>query len=74
MKSEWQTVRADQFCTFVTDGTHDSPKPQTEGKRLITSRHLKGYDIDYSSANLISEADYQKIITRSAVKSEAKRS
>ena len=67
MKSEWQTVRADQFCTFVTDGTHDSPKPQTEGKRLITSRHLKGYDIDYSSANLISEADYQKIITRSAV-------
>ena len=34
---------------------------------MITSRHLKGYDIDYSSANLISEADYQKIITRSAV-------
>ena len=21
----WETIRADQFCAFITDGTHDSP-------------------------------------------------
>ena len=63
----WKTVRADEFCSFVTDGTHDSPKPQSQGRRLITSKHLKGDYIDFDSANWISEGDYQKIIARSAV-------
>lgn len=43
MKSEWKTIRADEFCSLVTDGTHDSPKPQAAGRKLITSKHLKGY-------------------------------
>ena len=63
----WKTVRADEFCSFVTDGTHDSPKPQSQGRKLITSKHLKGDHIDFDSANWISEGDYQKIIARSAV-------
>ena len=63
----WETVRADEFCSFVTDGTHDSPKPQSQGRKLITSKHLKGDYIDFDSANWISEGDYQKIIARSAV-------
>ena len=63
----WKTVRADEFCSFVTDGTHDSPKPQSQGRKLITSKHLKGDHIDFDSANWISECDYQKIIARSAV-------
>lgn len=64
---EWETVRADQFCFSVTDGTHDSPKPKSEGRKLITSKHLKGHYIDFRSANWISEEDYQKVIARSAV-------
>ena len=63
----WKTVRAGEFCSFVTDGTHDSPKPQSQGRKLITSKHLKGDHIDFDSANWISECDYQKIIARSAV-------
>lgn len=65
--NKWHTIRADKFCFDVTDGTHDSPKPQTAGRKLITSKHLKGYHIDFDSANWISEADYQKVITRSRV-------
>lgn len=65
--NKWQTIRADKFCFDVTDGTHDSPKPQTAGRKLITSKHLKGFYIDFDSANWISEADYQKVITRSRV-------
>lgn len=67
MEFEWKTVRADQYCFSVTDGTHDSPKPKSEGRKLITSKHLKGHYIDFESANWISEEDYQKVITRSAV-------
>ena len=63
----WSTVRADQFCTLITDGTHDSPKPQQSGWKLITSKHLKGHYIDFDSANWISEADYLKVNSRSAV-------
>lgn len=63
----WKTVTAEQFCTKVTDGTHDSPKRQDVGRYLITSKHLSGSDIDFSSAYKISEEDYQKIIVRSNV-------
>ena len=61
------TVQADQFCTLITDGTHDSPKPQQSGWKLITSKYLKGHYIDFDSANWIGEADYLKVISRSAV-------
>ena len=63
----WKTYRAEDYCLKVTDGTHDSPKPQAEGRYLITSKHLKSSGIDFSSANKICEEDYQKIIQRSKV-------
>jgi type I restriction enzyme S subunit len=65
--TEWKTYRAEDFCFAVTDGTHDSPKPQLDGRYIITSKHLKPSGIDFSSANKISEADYNKIIQRSKV-------
>ena len=65
--TDWKTYRAEDFCLMVTDGTHDSPKPQAEGLYLITSKHLKPSGIDFSSANRISETDYNKIIQRSKV-------
>jgi len=67
MKSEWKTIRADEFCSLVTDGTQDSPKPQAAGRKLITSKHLKGYYLDFESANWISSEDYEKVIARSSV-------
>lgn len=63
----WDTVCADKFCASITDGTHDSPKPQKFGKKLITSKHLMGDHIDFDSANWISEDDYKKITSRSVV-------
>ena len=65
--TSWKTYRAEDYCLTVTDGTHDSPKPQVEGRYLITSKHLKPSGIDFSSANKICEYDYQKIIQRSKV-------
>ncbi len=62
-----KTVRADKYCKFVTDGTHDSPKQVNKGRKLITSKHLSRYGIDFESAKNISELDYQKVILRSKV-------
>ena len=61
------TTTALDYCEFVTDGTHDSPKAKDEGFKLITSKHLKRYEIDFNSANFISEEDYKKVIDRSSV-------
>jgi type I restriction enzyme S subunit len=52
---------------YVTDGTHDSPKQQTEGFYLVTGKHLINGFIDFSSAYFISEADHDKIQKRSKV-------
>ena len=64
---EWKSYKAIDFCETVTDGTHDSPKPQESGHYLITSKHLQNNAIDFSTAYRISETDYQKIIQRSKV-------
>lgn len=61
------TIAAAEYCNNVTDGTHDSPKPKATGFKLITSKHLKRYEIDFKNANYISEDDYKKVIERSRV-------
>ena len=67
MKSNWETIKAEDFCFTVTDGTHDSPKAKEDGHYLITSKHLAPYNIDFSSAKRISDKDYQQVIKRSPV-------
>ena len=64
---EWNIKSASEFCYRVTDGTHDSPKKQKEGKFLITSRHLQKYNLDFSKAYKISNIDYENIKKRSNV-------
>jgi type I restriction enzyme S subunit len=51
----------------VKDGTHDSPKSQDYGFKLITSKHLKTKGLDFEKANYISEEDYKNINKRSQV-------
>ena len=64
---EWKEDIAADFCSSVTDGTHDSPKATINGKKLVTSKHLKDGYIDFESAKFISEKDYLKVIERSKV-------
>lgn len=57
-----------RYCLKVTDGTHDTPKPvASNGKHLITSKHIKGGEVDYDSAYLISKVDFDFINKRSKV-------
>ena len=63
----WEFIPAAIYCERVTDGTHDSPAPQAEGKPLITSKHMKGREIDFDNAYLIDESEFSRINMRSKV-------
>ena len=66
-ESGWETLPAEEFCSSVRDGTHDSPKPVDQGRHLITSRHIVGRHVDLTSAYLISQKDFDTINRRSQV-------
>lgn len=61
------TVKKVNEIIDVKDGTHDSPKYVDDGKYLITSKHLTSNGIDFSTANHISDSDYDSINIRSKV-------
>lgn len=63
----WKYIRAEDFCDSVRDGTHDTPKPVSNGYKLVTGKHIKNGQIDLTGAYFISEADYNAINTRSLV-------
>jgi len=67
MAGERLTLKAELFCASVRDGTHDSPKPASGGKYLVTSRHIIGGKVDLSNAYLISQEDFDNINKRSKV-------
>jgi type I restriction enzyme S subunit len=65
-QDDWEEVKLGDIID-VRDGTHDSPKQKDFGKYLITSKHLKVQSIDYDSAYLIAEEDFNDINRRSKV-------
>ena len=59
---------ASDFCNSVRDGTHDSPKPvEGYGKPLVTTKHMKGGQVNIEDAYRISESDFEKVNQRSQV-------
>ena len=60
-------ISASDYCESIFDGTHSTPKPTSDGRVLITSKHIAGGTLDSSSAYQISDSDYVAIQKRSAV-------
>jgi len=67
MAGKRRYIPASEFCASVRDGTHDSPKPVQNGRKLVTSRHLTTGRLDLTDAYLISEEDFEAINKRSKV-------
>jgi len=64
----WNIKRMNDFC-YVTDGTHDTPKPIDEGVPLVTGRCISNGFVDFSIAYNISETSHNGIKKRSGLKS-----
>lgn len=63
---EWEVQKLNEVVD-VRDGTHDSPKQQSEGIPLITSKNLKNGKIDLTELTYISKEDFLNISKRSKV-------
>lgn len=61
-------IPASEYCDNIFDGTHDTPKPKTEGKPLITSKHILKDRLDIANAYNISLEDYNEINKRSRIR------
>ena len=62
----WEWVRLQQAYD-VRDGTHDTPKYQSTGYPLVTSKNIYGGMLDLSDVKLISPSDHEQISARSKV-------
>ena len=62
----WPLVRCADVLD-VRDGTHDTPVSIPIGIPLITSKNLKGGEIDFNEISFISEVDHLQISARSRV-------
>ncbi|GEM_PF-415389 len=69
LQSNFSLVKIKHFCE-VKDGTHDTPSyviPSKDSFPLVTSKNIVNGELDFSSSNHISEADYIQINRRSNV-------
>jgi type I restriction enzyme S subunit len=62
----WEWVRLQQAFD-VRDGTHATPKYQSTGYPLVTSKNLYGGILDLTDVKLISAFDHEQISVRSKV-------
>ena len=58
---EWKEVRLGDVCTKITDGSHFSPKAQTEGYPMLSVKDMREYDFDFSNCKKISYEDFLKM-------------
>lgn len=65
-KDDWKEVLITELFE-VKDGTHDTPKPQSFGHKLITSKYIHDNSIDFNGAYNISDIDFYNINKRSKV-------
>ncbi|HFQ5220620.1 TPA: restriction endonuclease subunit S [Vibrio vulnificus] len=61
---DWDIKSAEEVCIKVTDGTHDTPKPTTDGVPYITAIHVKGGYIDFESSLFLPENVHSAIYKR----------
>ena len=65
--SDWKILRMSDFC-YVTDGTHDTPKPINDGGvPLVTGKCIKNGFIDFNEPYNISYKDHESISKRSGL-------
>ena len=65
--SDWKILRMSDLC-YVTDGTHDTPKPVNDGGvPLVTGKCIKNGFIDFNEPYNISYQDHESISKRSGL-------
>ncbi|MFR9679233.1 MULTISPECIES: restriction endonuclease subunit S [unclassified Acinetobacter] len=64
ISNKWDQVVAADVCLKITDGEHQTPKRQVQGRMLLTAKNIRDGFIDYEDHDLISEEDFNKCLKR----------
>jgi type I restriction enzyme, S subunit len=62
MKNGWNTLRLEEVCKEITDGSHFSPKTTAAGYPYVTVRDIENDQIDFANCKFISATDYQQLL------------
>jgi len=62
--NNWRQVLAADVCLKITDGEHQTPKRQVQGRMLLSAKNIRDGFIDYENHDLISEEDFNKCLKR----------
>ena len=60
----WEVKKLCDWCTKVTDGTHDTPPRYSSGVLLLTGKNIRADHIDFSEVEYVSEEDHKIIYER----------
>jgi len=66
---EWECEKLISYCQKIQDGTHFSPKTDTNGKyKYVTSKNIRMGYLDLSNLEFINEEAHNKIYKRCSIK------
>ena len=61
----WEVKKMQEVCIKITDGTHHSPDPQTEGFPYVTAKHVKQSGLNfYAKPTFVSKEAHDEIYKR----------
>ena len=67
-EKRWQTQSLDEICTYLTDGSHYSPKEDTNGiYPMLTVKDMTERGFNYGDCKLIGEGEYAKMVANGCV-------
>jgi|SRR6185437_8730033 len=59
---EWETVRMEDVCTRITDGSHYSPKSVESGKPMASVKDMHDWGINLGTCRRIAEDEYEELV------------
>ncbi len=58
----WETVRMEDVCARITDGSHYSPKSIETGKPMASVKDMHDWGINVGTCRQIAEDEYEKLV------------
>jgi type I restriction enzyme S subunit len=63
----WVMVHLGDIAAKITDGSHNPPRKQQSGFRMISARNVRHGEIDFDNIRFINERDFQKEHQRTSI-------